>query len=61
MEILNALQLKKGKKAEYNRLGNITQPLQFLPAKDKDDDWAARPDDAVGKSTASPKTAAHGD
>ena len=41
MEILNALQLKKGKKAEYNRLGNITQPLQFLPAKDKDDDWSA--------------------
>lgn len=41
MEILNALQLKKGKKAEYNRLGNITQPLQFLPSKDKDDDWSA--------------------
>ena len=41
MEILNALQLKKGKRAEYNRLGNITQPLQFLPVKDKDDDWAA--------------------
>ncbi len=41
MEILNALQLKKGKRAEYNRLGNITQPLQFLPAKDKDDDWTA--------------------
>ena len=41
MEILNALQLKKGKRAEYNRLGNITQPLQFLPAKEKDDDWTA--------------------
>jgi len=41
MEILNALQLKSGKKSEYNRLGNITQPLQFLPAKDKDDDWTA--------------------
>jgi hypothetical protein len=41
MEILNALQLKKGKKAEYNRLGNITQPLQFLPTKDKDEDWTA--------------------
>jgi hypothetical protein len=41
MEILNALQLKKGKKSEYNRLGNITQPLQFLPAKDKDEDWSA--------------------
>jgi hypothetical protein len=41
MEILNALQLKKGKKAEYNRMGSITQPLQFLPAKDKDDDWSA--------------------
>lgn len=41
MEILNALQIKSGKKAEYNRLGNITQPLQFLPASDKDEDWAA--------------------
>jgi hypothetical protein len=41
MEILNALQLKSGKKAEYNRLGNITQPLQFLPASDKDEDWSA--------------------
>lgn len=41
MEILNALQIKSGKKAEYNRLGNITQPLQFLPASDKDEDWSA--------------------
>jgi len=41
MQIYNALQLKKGAKAEYNRIGSITQPLQFIPSKDKDDEWAA--------------------
>jgi len=41
MQIYNALQLKKGAKAEYNRLGSITQPLQFIPNKEKDDEWAA--------------------
>jgi hypothetical protein len=41
MEVLNALQMKSGKKAEYNRMGSITQPLQFLSRKDKDPEWAA--------------------
>jgi len=41
MEIINAIQAKNGKKTEYNKIGSITQPLQFLPKKDKDDDWAA--------------------
>ena len=41
MEIINAIQAKNGKKTEYNKMGSITQPLQFLPKKDKDDDWAA--------------------
>jgi hypothetical protein len=41
MQVLNALQMKSGKKAEYNRMGSITQPLQFLPKKDKDQEWAA--------------------
>jgi hypothetical protein len=41
MQVLNALQMKSGKKAEYNRMGSITQPLQFLPRKDKDPEWAA--------------------
>tara|TARA_R110000868_G_scaffold66237_1_gene197384 strand:+ start:11138 stop:13912 length:2775 start_codon:yes stop_codon:yes gene_type:complete len=41
MKILNAMQLKSGAKAEYNRMGSITQPIQFLPKKDKDDDWTA--------------------
>jgi hypothetical protein len=41
MQIYNALQLKKGAKAEYNRLGSVTQPLQFIPSKEKDDEWAA--------------------
>ncbi len=41
MQIYNALQLKKGAKAEYNKIGTITQPLQFIPSKEKDDEWAA--------------------
>ena len=41
MEVYNAMQLKGGKKAKHNRMGNITQPIQFLPTKEKDDDWAA--------------------
>jgi len=41
MQIYNALQIKKGAKAEHNRMGSITQPLQFVPKKDKDEEWAA--------------------
>jgi hypothetical protein len=41
MQILNALDLKKGKKAKHNRLWSVSQPLQFLPGKDKDQEWAA--------------------
>jgi len=41
MQVYNALQLKKGAKAEYNRIGSITQPLQFIPSKEKDEEWAA--------------------
>ena len=41
MPIINALQAKKGAKTEQNRLGSITQPLQFLPKKDKTEEWAA--------------------
>jgi len=41
MRVLNAMQLKAGAKSEYNRLGSITQPIQFLPRKEKDDEWAA--------------------
>jgi hypothetical protein len=41
MQVYNALQLKKGAKTEQNRLGSITQPLQFLPKKDKTEEWAA--------------------
>ncbi len=33
MQVFNALQLKNGAKVEQNRLGTITQPLQFLPKK----------------------------
>jgi hypothetical protein len=41
MQVYNALQLKNGAKTKQNRLGSITQPLQFLPKKDKDEEWAA--------------------
>ena len=41
MQVYNALQLKKGAKVEQNRMGSITQPLQFLPQKKKDEEWAA--------------------
>mgnify|MGYP003144636954 CR=1 FL=1 len=44
MRVLNALQLKKGAKADskgYPTSSSLTQPMQFLPAKDKDKDWAA--------------------
>jgi len=41
MQVLNAMQLKSGKKAEYNRMGSITQPLQFLPKKEKNQEWTA--------------------
>ena len=41
MQVYNALQLKKGAKVEQNRMGSITQPLQFLSKKVKDEEWAA--------------------
>ena len=41
MKVLNAMQLKKGAKVEQNRFQSITQPLQFLPYSEKDNDWAA--------------------
>lgn len=41
MKVLNAMDLKSGKKAEQTRIGTITQPVQFLPTKEKDDEWTA--------------------
>jgi hypothetical protein len=41
MKVLNAMQMKAGAKAEYNRMGSITQPIQFLPRKEKDQEWTA--------------------
>lgn len=41
MEIYNALQVKKGAKTEYNKMGSLNQPLQFLPRSEKDPEWAA--------------------
>jgi hypothetical protein len=43
MQVLNAMQLKKGAKAEsgYPTTSSLTQPIQFLSAKQKDNDWSA--------------------
>jgi hypothetical protein len=41
MTIYNALDIKAGKKVSYNKLGTLTQPIQFLPEKEKDDEWRA--------------------
>ena len=41
MQIINALQAKAGAKTENNKIGTISQPLQFLPKKEKTDEWAA--------------------
>ena len=42
MKVYNALQLKKGAKVDKGPVNaSLTQPLQFISAKKKDDDWAA--------------------
>ena len=44
MKVFNALQLKNGAKAEaskYPATSSLTQPVQFLSAKKKDENWAA--------------------
>ena len=42
MRVLNAMQLKNGAKGEsYSTSSSLTQPVQFLPSKKKDDDWRA--------------------
>ena len=42
MKVFNALQLKNGAKGEgYPTSSSLTQPIQFLPSKKKDDDWYA--------------------
>jgi len=42
MRVLNAMQMKNGAKAEGgSTFSSLTQPVQFLPYKEKTDDWAA--------------------
>ena len=42
MRVLNAMQMKNGAKAESGpTFSSLTQPIQFLPYKKKDDDWRA--------------------
>jgi hypothetical protein len=40
-KLVNALQLKKGVRADHNRMGTVTQPIQFTLSADKDEEWAA--------------------
>jgi hypothetical protein len=42
MQILNAMDIKKGKKTKDRDFGVFTQPIQFLCAADKDDEWYHR-------------------
>jgi hypothetical protein len=41
MQVYNALDLKAGKKSDYNKMGTLTQPIQFLPESEKDEEWRA--------------------
>lgn len=41
MQIYNAMQVKAGAKVEYNKMGTLNQPIQFIPREKKDTDWAA--------------------
>jgi hypothetical protein len=41
MQIYNALQVKAGAKTEYNKMGTLIQPFQFVSEKEKDDQWRA--------------------
>src|SRR5574343_29831 len=41
MQIIGALQTKAGAKTEYSKLGTLTQPVQFIPTKEKDEKWTA--------------------
>ena len=42
MKVYNALQLKNGAKGEgYPTSSSLTQPIQFLSSKKKDNDWYA--------------------
>jgi len=42
MRVLNAMQMKNGAKAESGpTFSSLTQPVQFLPYKEKDDNWTA--------------------
>jgi hypothetical protein len=41
MQVFNAMQLKNGAKADFNKMGTFTQPVQFLPSKEKTEAWGA--------------------
>lgn len=41
MQVFNAMQLKNGAKADFNKMGTFTQPVQFLPSNEKTEAWGA--------------------
>lgn len=41
MQIYNAMDLKAGKKADYNKMGTLTQPIQFISESEKNEEWRA--------------------
>jgi len=41
MQIYNEMQIKAGAKVEYNKMGTLNQPIQFIPREKKETEWAA--------------------
>lgn len=39
MEVLSAMDIQRGKKVTKTSFNSFTQPLQFLPKAEKDEDW----------------------
>jgi hypothetical protein len=40
MKVINAMQAKAGEKTENKRINSLTQPVQFIPKSEKDEEWA---------------------
>jgi hypothetical protein len=41
MKVLNALDIKNGAQTDRDKLGTLTQPIQFIPRKEKNEEWSA--------------------
>jgi hypothetical protein len=41
MELFNAMDLKNGARSEQHYMGTLQQPIQFIPKKEKNQEWAS--------------------